>query len=310
MNCPAHCLIYQSEVRSYRDLPLKYADFSPLHRNEKSGALTGMTRVRRFHQDDAHIFTSLDRLNVDIQECINFVKTVYGKFDLTFSTVLSTRPEKVFIIFNKQFIGDIKDWEKAENILLDILKSNKIDYKINPGDGAFYGPKLDFIVKDSLNRQNQLATIQVDFQFPKRFDLTYKLPDGSFVHPIMLHRAILGSIERFLAILIEHYKGKFPFWLSPYQIILLPVNSKHIQKCYDYKNEIEIKYKSVKVDIDDTEKSINKRIRTNELLHYNYIIVIGDKEINENTISVRDNRKQTIETITLNQFEENIEKLL
>lgn len=300
MNCPAHCLIYQAEVRSYRDLPIKYADFSPLHRNEKSGALTGMTRVRRFHQDDSHIFTSLNRLENDIKECIDFIDCVYKKFDLTFTVMLSTKPEK--------FIGEESDWDKAENILINILNNNNIPYVLNQGDGAFYGPKLDFIVKDNLNRKHQLATIQIDFQFPKRFDLTYKNKDGKTSRPIILHRAILGSIERFIAILIEHYKGRFPFFISPYQVILLPINQSYLSYCKEIKKKLEIKFDDLVVDIDDSDKSLNKKIRSSEMLHYNYIGVIGDKETKNNTVTIRNGRNNDISNYTYDELCELIKK--
>lgn len=303
MNCPAHCLIYQSEVRSYRDLPIKLADFSPLHRNERSGALTGMTRVRRFHQDDAHIFTSIERLENDIKECIDFVDNVYKKFNLTYTVMLSTKPEK-------KFIGESNDWERAENILITVLNHNKIKYVLNKGDGAFYGPKLDFIVNDNLNRKHQLATIQIDFQFPKRFDLTYKTQDSKVSRPIILHRAILGSIERFIAILIEHYKGRFPFFISPYQMMLLPINSSYLMYCKEIKRKLEVKFDDLVVDVDDSDKSLNKRIRNSEMLHYNYIGVIGDKEIKNNTLTIRNGRNNDLKNYSFEELCELVKKEL
>ena len=210
MNCPGHCLIFDHRPRPYKELPLRMADFGVLHRNELSGALTGLTRVRRFQQDDAHIFCRPDQIKEEMAGCLDFLKFVYGVFGFTYQLRLSTRPEK--------FLGDIEVWNKAEKDLSDSLDSMEIPWKLNPGDGAFYGPKIDITLQDALKRHHQCATIQLDFQLPVRFNLNYIDDKGEKQHPVMIHRAILGSVERMIAVLTESYGGKWPFWLSPRQV--------------------------------------------------------------------------------------------
>merc|ERR1712168_28240 len=219
MNCPGHCIMFDQKARSYRELPLRMADFGVLHRNELSGALTGLTRVRRFQQDDAHIFCTPDQIKSEMAGALNFLKHVYQIFGFTYQLRLSTRPEK--------FLGDIKVWDMAEKGLQESLDSMDIPWKLNPGDGAFYGPKIDITIKDALRRSIQCATIQLDFNLPERFNLLYSSGEGDEkVRPVMIHRAILGSVERMIAILIEHTAGKWPFWLSPRQAAIVPVDPK------------------------------------------------------------------------------------
>ena len=210
MNCPGHCLIFDHRPRPYKELPLRMADFGVLHRNELSGALTGLTRVRRFQQDDAHIFCRPDQIKAEMAGCLDFLKHVYGIFGFSYQLRLSTRPEK--------FIGDIEVWDKAEKDLSESLDSLGVPWKLNPGDGAFYGPKIDITLMDALRRQHQCATIQLDFNLPKRFNLAFIDDKGEKQHPVMIHRAILGSVERMIAVLTESYGGKWPFWLSPRQV--------------------------------------------------------------------------------------------
>ena len=216
MNCPGHCLLFDSAVRSWRELPLRLADFGVLHRNELSGALTGLTRVRRFQQDDAHIFCRAEQIEQEVSAAIDFMKTVYSVFGFTFDMVLSTRPD--------QYLGDLKDWDQAEAALAAALDKFGQKWERNEGDGAFYGPKIDITVKDALNRLYQCATIQLDFQLPNRFDLHYTSDTGAKVKPVIIHRAIFGSLERFIAILTENFGGKWPFWLSSRQAIVLPIS--------------------------------------------------------------------------------------
>ncbi len=277
-NCPSHCLLFNKMSLSYRDLPIRLADFGVLHRNEVHGALTGLTRVRRFCQDDAHIFCRMSQIEEEIKGVIDFIKYIYDKFEMKFSVGLSTRPE--------QYIGDLENWNKAEEILKNII-STFDNHHINEGDGAFYGPKLDFTVIDTLNRKHQLATIQLDFNLPERFNLEFKAEEG-YERPVMIHRAILGSIERFIAILLESKQGDIPFFVSPRQIAILTVNdsedlieyAKEIKKEF---NQHHIKY----VDYIDDKETISKKILNTEVLHYNYIIVLGKKELKNNTINVR-----------------------
>jgi threonyl-tRNA synthetase len=212
MNCPSHCLLYKTSLKSYRELPLRIADFAPLHRNELRGVLGGMTRVRKFNQDDAHIFCTLEQLDQELNTAIEFAKYVYSDiFKFEYHIELSTRPEKS--------MGTKEQWDTAENALKNALEKNKIQYKLNLGDGAFYGPKIDIHIKDCLGRSWQLATTQVDFQLPQRFGLTYDGEDGKKHTPVMIHRAVLGTLDRFMGILIEHYAGRFPLWLSPIRFV-------------------------------------------------------------------------------------------
>ncbi|XP_050276783.1 threonine--tRNA ligase, mitochondrial 1 [Quercus robur] len=278
MNCPGHCLMFQHRVRSYRELPLRLADFGVLHRNEASGALTGLTRVRRFQQDDAHIFCRESQIKDEVRGVLEFIKYVYGIFGFTFDLKLSTRPEK--------YLGDLATWEKAETALGEALDEFGKPWQKNEGDGAFYGPKIDISVSDALNRKFQCATLQLDFQLPARFELYYSAEDEAKREtPVMIHRAILGSVERMFAILLEHYKGKWPFWLSPRQAIVCPVSEK--SQPYALKVQDEIFKAGYHVDVDTTDRKIQKKVREAQLAQYNYILVVGEDEANNGKVSVR-----------------------
>ena len=278
MNCPSHVLIFKSLARSYRDLPLRIADFAPLHRNELKGVLSGMTRVRKFSQDDSHTFVTEEQIESEVNSLIDFVKYVYETvFKFDYKLFLSTRPEK--------FMGDVKLWDKAEKLLEDVLKAKNISYQINSGDGAFYGPKIDIKIKDALGREWQLATIQLDFQMPLRFEATYEGQDGKKHTPIMIHKAILGSLERFIGILIEHYSGKFPLWLSPVQVKLLPIADRHMDYCKKLKSEFEDQM--IRVEIDERTETIPKKVRDAQLQQIPLMLTIGDKEIENGTVAVR-----------------------
>jgi len=278
MNCPGHCLMFDHEVRSYRELPIRFADFGVLHRNELAGALTGLTRVRRFQQDDAHIFCSHDMIQSEIKNCLEFMQYVYGVFGYEFTLELSTRPEE-------KYLGDLETWNKAEAMIADALNAFGKPWKLNPGDGAFYGPKIDIHIQDALGRSFQCATVQLDYQLPIKFGLKYTDQDGKEVRPVIIHRAIYGSIERMMAILIEHTGGKWPFWLSPRQGIVLPVAEKH----HEYALKV---YKALHgagyyIDHDLSDKTIPKKVRDAQLAQYNYILVVGDEEVSKETVSVR-----------------------
>ncbi|XP_020082672.1 threonine--tRNA ligase, mitochondrial 1-like isoform X3 [Ananas comosus] len=278
MNCPGHSLMFEHRVRSYRELPLRLADFGVLHRNELSGALSGLTRVRRFQQDDAHIFCRESQIKDEVIGVLEFINYTYGIFGFTFELELSTRPEK--------FLGDIETWEKAEAALADALNEFNRPWKINEGDGAFYGPKIDIGVFDALKRKFQCATLQLDFQLPLRFKLTYSAEDeAKLERPVMIHRAILGSVERMLAILLEHYKGKWPFWLSPRQAIVCSI-SAYSQE-YAKQVHAQIHAAGYYVDIDLSDRTIQKKVREAQLAQYNYILVVGAQEAETQQLSVR-----------------------
>lgn len=282
MNCPGHCLMFKHSIRSYRDLPMRYADFGVLHRNELSGALSGLTRVRRFQQDDSHIFCRQDQIKQEVSGALDFMKYVYDTFGMTYELELSTRPEKS--------MGDIALWDRAEAQLTEALNefAGEGKWKVNPGDGAFYGPKIDIKVMDSLKRQHQTATVQLDFQLPLRFELKYKTAktgEDVFETPVIVHRAMLGSVERCFAILCEHFKGKWPFWLSPRQAIIVPVSEAFM----GYANEIKNKIWNAgfDVEVDDSNNTLNKKIREAQVAQFNYILVVGKEEESKKTVNVR-----------------------
>ncbi|KAG6601661.1 Threonine--tRNA ligase, mitochondrial 1, partial [Cucurbita argyrosperma subsp. sororia] len=301
MNCPGHCLMFQHRVRSYRELPLRLADFGVLHRNEASGALTGLTRVRRFQQDDAHIFCRESQIKDEVRGVLEFIKYAYNIFGFTFELKLSTRPEK--------YLGDLETWEKAEAALTEALNEFGKPWQIDEGDGAFYGPKIDISVSDALKRKFQCATLQLDFQLPARFELYYSAEDeAKRERPVMIHRAILGSVERMFAILLEHFKGKWPFWLSPRQAIVCPVSEK--SQSYALKVRDLIHHAGYFVDVDVTDRKIQKKVREAQLAQYNYILVVGEEEANTGQVSVRvrdkgDHSVMTIESL-LNHFKEEV----
>uniref|UniRef100_A0A4W6EQQ9 threonine--tRNA ligase n=1 Tax=Lates calcarifer TaxID=8187 RepID=A0A4W6EQQ9_LATCA len=298
MNCPGHCLMFDHRPRSWRELPLRMADFGVLHRNELSGALTGLTRVRRFQQDDAHIFCSMDQIEEEIKGCLDFLRTVYDVFGFTFKLNLSTRPEK--------FLGDPDVWDQAEKQLENSLNDFGEKWVLNPGDGAFYGPKIDIQIKDAIGRYHQCATIQLDFQLPIRFNLSFVSHDGDDKkRPVIIHRAILGSVERMIAILTENYGGKWPLWLSPRQVMVVPVGPT----CEEYAQKVKQEFHSsgFMTDVDlDPGCTLNKKIRNAQLAQYNFILVVGEKEKTSNTVNVRtrDNKVHGERTV-----EECIERL-
>ncbi|KAH6756667.1 hypothetical protein C2S51_038898, partial [Perilla frutescens var. frutescens] len=290
MNCPGHCLIFDHRVRSYRELPLRLADFGVLHRNEASGALTGLTRVRRFQQDDAHIFCRESQIKDEVKGVLEFISYVYKVFGFTFDLKLSTRPEK--------YLGDIETWERAEAALSEALNESGKPWEINEGDGAFYGPKIDISVSDAMRRKFQCATLQLDFQLPARFNLSYSAEDETKrERPVMIHRAILGSVERMFAILLEHYKGKWPFWLSPRQAIVCPVSDKSQSYALEVRDRIHDA--GFYVDVDTTDRTINKKVREAQMAQYNYILVVGEKEVGTGQVAVRvrDNNDATLKSI-------------
>ena len=292
MNCPGGMLVYKNGLHSYKDLPLRIGELGLVHRHEASGALNGLFRVRTFTQDDAHIFMTEDQIESEIIRLINFIDRVYSLFNLSYTIELSTRPDK--------YIGNIEVWNKSEQTLLEACQKTGKECKINLGDGAFYGPKLDFHVKDSLGRVWQCGTIQLDMNLPERFDLTYVASDGNKKRPIMLHRVIFGSIERFIGIITEHYAGAFPTWLAPVQVNIIPVNNEHH---LDYAKEISniLLNDNIRVELDDREEKVGYRMRESVINKYPYTLILGQKEVDDNLISYR--KQGSEETITINKDE-------
>ena len=294
MNCPGGMLVYKNSLHSYKDLPIRIGELGQVHRHEASGALNGLFRVRTFTQDDAHIFMREDQIESEIVRLINFIDRMYKIFGLTYDIELSTRPEE-------KYIGSIEIWDKSEAILEKACHEAGHDCKINPGDGAFYGPKLDFHIKDSLGRVWQCGTIQLDMNLPERFDLTYVDADGSKKRPIMLHRVIYGSIERFIGILIEHYAGAFPTWLSPVQVNVIPVNNEyHLEYANNLMNRL--KELDIRCEMDDREEKLGYKIRESQTKKIPYTLVIGDNEKNEDKITYRKYGHKDTETVSTEEF--------
>ncbi|MCB2199153.1 threonine--tRNA ligase [bacterium] len=279
MNCPGGTRVFGTGYYSYRDLPIRQAEFGVVHRHEKSGVLSGLFRVRSFTQDDAHIYCTPDQASDEVIGCLKLLTEVYDQFGFEdYSFELSTRPEKS--------IGTDDQWELATNALIKALEEMGINYQLNPGDGAFYGPKIDVHIKDAIKRTWQCGTVQVDFSMPQRFDLGYIDADGEKKRPVMIHRAIFGSLERFIGILIEHYAGKFPAWLAPQQVVVLPISDeKHGDYAIEVRNHLKRLGLNVKADL--RSESLNKRIRDNQKLYIPYMLIIGDREMEEGTVSVR-----------------------
>ena len=294
MNCPGGMLVYKNSLHSYKDLPLRIGELGQVHRHEASGALNGLFRVRTFTQDDAHIFMREDQIESEIIRLINFIDRMYSIFNLTYDIELSTRPED-------KYIGSIDVWNKSEAILEKACHEAGHDCKINPGDGAFYGPKLDFHIKDSLGRVWQCGTIQLDMNLPERFDLTYIDKDGSKKRPIMLHRVIYGSIERFIGILIEHYAGAFPTWISPVQINIIPVNNEYH---LEYANKLMNMFKELdfRCEIDSRDEKLGYKIRESQTKKIPYTLVLGDKEKDDDLITYRKYGTSELVTESVSEF--------
>ena len=282
MNCPHHCEIYRSKPRSYKDLPVRLAEFGTVYRYEQSGELHGLTRVRSFTQDDAHLFVRPDQLLEEFEKVIDIVLYIFRtlKFDKFTAQVSLRDPNNT-----EKYIGSDENWEKAESAIIEAAKNKGLDTIVEYGEAAFYGPKLDFMVKDAIGRSWQLGTIQVDYNLPERFDLTYKGSDDKLHRPIMIHRAPFGSMERFVAVLLEHTGGKFPLWLTPDQVVVLPISEKY----NDYANEVarQLNIADVRAQVDDRNEKIGRKIRDNELKRIPYLLIVGEKEAEENKVSVR-----------------------
>ena len=301
MNCPNSIKIYQTKLRSYKDLPLRFNDIDVIHRNEKSGQLNGLFRVRMFRQDDSHNYITDEQIGSEIKDIVEIIKYLYSIFGLEYKLTLSTRPES-------DYLGDIETWDKAEAALREVLDElcGEGQYQINEGDGAFYGPKIDIKMKDCLGREWQMGTVQLDFQLPQRFNLSYIDKDGNKKTPIMVHRALFGSFDRFIGIITEHYAGAFPTWLSPIQVRILPISVHH----HDYAKEINEKFleAGLKVELDLREEKIGYKIREAQLQKIPYMIILGDKEREANAVGVRSRKDGDIGQMSVDEFISKIKK--
>jgi len=299
MSCPGHIQVFNQGLKSYKDLPLKYAEFGIVHRNEPSGTLHGLLRIRAFTQDDAHIFCTSDQIEHEISLLINDIKSIYKKFGFNDLKIeLSTRPEKR--------VGSEEIWDKAESSLKKALESNNINFSVNPGDGAFYGPKIDFSLKDSLGRVWQLGTIQLDFSMPGRLDASYIDSNGNKDIPVMIHRAILGSLERFVGILIEHYSGNLPLWLSPTQVMILNITDS--QRDYTSSLNEVLLMSGIRSECDLTNEKIGYKIRNHAMTRVPYMLIVGEKELENKTVSVRDRAGNDLGDMTIDAFTDLLNK--
>ncbi len=292
MNCIGHIQIFKASGKSYRDLPLRYYEYGTVHRHEKSGVLHGLLRVREFAQDDAHIFCTPDQIKSVILEVVEFVDSVMKLFNFNYTMEVATKPEKA--------IGDDDVWEMATQGIKDALIENNLPFDIDEGGGAFYGPKIDVKITDALGRKWQCGTVQVDFNLPSRFDAEYVGEDNERHHPVMIHRAILGSFERFIAILTEHYAGEFPFFLSPVQVIFVPISDSHVE--YANKLKAELLYQDIDAEVYDKNDSLNKRVRNAEKQRVPYVVIIGDEEVANKTVAIRDRRAKEQYNLTQDEF--------
>lgn len=298
MNCPGHMLIYKNDLHSYRDLPIRMAEFGQVHRHEFSGALNGLLRVRTFCQDDAHIFVTPEQIEDEITLALQIIDQVYQVFGFDYDIELSTRPD--------DFMGELALWDKAEQALENVLNRFGFSYTINEGDGAFYGPKIDIHIKDAIKRSHQCATVQLDFQLPEKFDLTYVNEDNEKVHPVVIHRAVFGSIDRFLGILIEHFGGAFPLWLAPKQVQLIGVSSVH--KAYVDQVASALRQEGIRVAIDDRNEKLGRKIRDAQMQKHPYILVLGDEEQQTDSVSVRAYKQDGLQKMSVASFVEHIKE--
>ncbi len=301
MNCPGHMLIYKTRPRSYRDMPLKYFELGTVYRHERSGVLHGLLRVRGFTQDDAHIFCTDEQLEGQIIECLDFALYSLRTFGFEeFKLYLSTRPEGS--------VGSDEVWERATQALADALEHHRMEYEVDPGEGVFYGPKIDVKLKDAIGRYWQGPTIQVDFNMPERFDVTYAGADNRPHRPVMIHRVVLAGIERFLGVLIEHYGGAFPVWLAPMQVTVIPVADRHLEYAQQLKDRVE--QRGVRVEVDDEHQTVNLKIRNSQLAKVPFTLVAGDREVEAGTVSVRLRTGEDVRGVSVDEFAEGIDKLI
>jgi threonyl-tRNA synthetase len=292
MNCPGAVLIFNSKRRSYRELPIRYGELGLVHRHELSGSLNGLLRVRSFTQDDAHLFVREDQIKSEIDNVLDLIHEFYSRFGFSYKIELSTRPE--------DFMGAVEMWDKAEGALEEVLQEKGLEYVINHGDGAFYGPKIDFHILDSLGRSWQCGTVQLDFQMPEKFNCQYIGEDNHPHQPIMIHRAIYGSIERFMAILIEHFAGDFPFWLSPVQAKILPISDAHVS--YAKQVQLQLEKEGFRAEVDDRVEKVGLKIREAEMQKVPYMLIIGDKEMENDSAAVRKRKEGNLGEIKVQEL--------
>ncbi|MGL6032259.1 MAG: threonine--tRNA ligase [Kurthia gibsonii] len=292
MNCPGHMLIYKNALRSYRDLPIRMAEFGHVHRHEFSGALNGLLRVRSFCQDDAHLFVRPDQIEREIELALQIIDHVYRVFDFDYTIELSTRPE--------DYMGDLEVWNEAEAALSRVLEKRGVAYTVNEGDGAFYGPKIDIHIQDAIQRSHQCATVQLDFQLPEKFDLTYVNEQNEKVRPVVIHRAVFGSLDRFLGILIEHFNGAFPLWLAPIQVQIIGVADTHAAYVEEVENQLRQAH--IRVAVDERNQKLGKKIREAQMKKIPYILVLGDEEQQQNNVTVRRYKQEGLEKYTVEEF--------
>ncbi|WP_342599393.1 threonine--tRNA ligase [Psychrobacillus sp. FSL H8-0483] len=296
MNCPGAVLIFNSKRRSYRELPVRYAELGLVHRHELSGSLNGLLRVRAFTQDDAHLFVREDQIESEIDKVLDLVDEFYSEFGFSYKIELSTRPA--------DFMGSVEVWDLAEQALESVLKKKQLDYQVNEGDGAFYGPKIDFHILDSLGRSWQCGTVQLDFQMPEKFNCQYIDEDNQLKKPIMIHRAIYGSIERFIAILLEHFQGSFPLWLAPVQLKILPIADAHVSYAEEVKRKLE--QDGYRVEIDNRVEKIGLKIREGSLQKHPYMLIVGDQEMEKDVVSVRKHKGGSIGEMNMSELIEHL----
>ena len=292
MNCPNHMMIFSSKTRSHHDLPLRLAETTSLHRFELSGTLNGLFRTRQFRQDDAHIFLTQDQIGEEFGRVLAMVEEIYQPFGLSYKLRFGTRPEK--------FMGESTDWDQAEAMLKAVLEQSGREFFEAAGEGAFYGPKVDILMRDSLGREWQTGTIQLDYQMPKNFNLKYVTSSGETATPVVIHRAIFGSLERFLGVLIEHYAGAFPVWLAPVQTVIIPISDKHLE--YAYQVQAQLQSANIRVEIDSRNESMGAKIRLAQLQKIPHMLVVGDKEAADQTVSVRTRGQQKEDVLHIPEF--------
>ena len=291
MNCPGAILIFNSKRRSYREFPIRFAELGLVHRHELSGSLNGLLRVRSFTQDDAHLFVRVDQIESEIDKVLELVDEFYSHFGFEYKVELSTRPE--------EYMGSEEIWDKAELALESVLKSKGVNYQINPGDGAFYGPKIDFHILDSLGRSWQCGTVQLDFQMPQKFNCAYVGEDNKLHLPVLIHRAIYGSVERFMAILIEHFAGEFPLWLAPVQAKIIPISDSHAVFANEVKSQLESA--GLRVEVDYRAEKMGLKIREAEKQKIPYMLVIGDKEMVNQSLALRKRKEGNLGVMSIQE---------
>ncbi|SFC93882.1 threonyl-tRNA synthetase [Bacillus sp. OV322] len=292
MSCPGAILIFNNKRRSYRELPIRFSELGLVHRHELSGSLNGLLRVRSFTQDDAHLFIRVDQIESEIDKILVLIDEFYSHFGFDYKIELSTRPE--------EYMGSKEIWDKAESALESVLKSKEVNYQVNVGDGAFYGPKIDFHILDSLGRSWQCGTIQLDFQMPQKFECAYVGEDNKLHRPVMIHRAIFGSVERFMAILIEHFAGEFPLWLSPVQAKIIPISDSHVAYANDVKSQLELA--GVRVEVDSRTEKMGLKIREAEKQKTPYMLIIGDKEMENQSLALRKRKTGNIGVMSIQEI--------